>query len=42
MGIENPEVLYTNGCRVIVNNEFCGRPADAPIHGSFGDHEYQD
>lgn len=42
MGIRNPEVLYLNGCRAIIDNEVCGRPADAEVHGPSGDHEYEE
>lgn len=42
MGIRNPEVLYTNGCREIVEGDICGRQEDHPVHGAFGDHQYRD
>lgn len=42
MGIRNPEALYTNGCRAIVDGEVCGKQQDHPVHDAWGDHQYLD
>lgn len=42
MGIKNPEVLYTSGCRAILFGSFCGKPADDHVHDMPGGHIYQD
>jgi len=34
--VENPEALYTEGCKMIIAGKVCGKPETAEVHQTDG------
>lgn len=42
MAVENPEVLYSGGCKMLIAGRFCGKPETAEVHQTEAGHIYEE